>query len=263
MTSMTRCRQRFRRRVRSSWPRVTAVLSTVVLLTGCTVGPNFIPPIAPDVALTAKALSAPGRIAGDHQRFVEGLDIPGEWWELFHSRALNTLVERALNDNNDLAAAQAALRVAHANVEAQRGAFFPTIYASKNATRGKSSADVSSPASTTVDYYTLHTKQVSLSYAPDAFGGVRRAVESLEATRDNQRYQLEATYLTLTSNIALAAIQEASLREQLRTAQRIVAGQRELLALARTQLRLGQVAEVDVALQEGFVAQAELTLVSL
>ena len=234
-----------------------------LVLSGCEVGPNFHAAEAPDVALTAKPVVAPGRLAGDKQRFRRGLDIPGEWWELFHSRPLNDLVERALRDNHDLAAAQAALRIAYANVEAQRGAFYPKVDANHNSTRGKTSVDVSSPTSTTGDYYTLHAKQLALSYAPDVFGGVRRAVESVEAQRENQRFQLEATYLTLTTNIALAAVQEASLREQLQNAQRILAGQKQLLSLARTQLRLGQVAEVDVALQEGSVAQAELALVPL
>ena len=46
---------------------------------------------------------------------------------------------------------------------------------------------------------------------PDVWGGTRRQIESLEAVKDNQRFANEATFLTLTSNIALGAIQEASL----------------------------------------------------
>ena len=245
-----------------AWGRAAGV-GLAALLAGCEVGPNFKPGASPAVALSPVSLKSPGKISGDRQQFVRDLDIPGEWWGLFHSRPLNNLVERAMRDNHDLAAAQSALRVARANVEAQRGAFFPTIEANKNSIRGKSSVDVSGPTSSGGDFYTLHTKQVSLAYAPDVFGGVRRAVEVLQATQENQRYQLEATYLTLTSNLALAAIQEASLREQLRTTQRIVNGQRDRLGLLKTQLKLGQVAEVDVALQESALAQAELAVVPL
>src|ERR1700738_1778715 len=85
--------------------------SIFVGLAGCAVGPDFTPPPAPPVAgLTPRALRTPGAAGGETQRFARNLDIPGDWWALFHSRPLNDLVERALRDNNDLQAAQAALR---------------------------------------------------------------------------------------------------------------------------------------------------------
>ena len=54
---------------------------------------------------------------------VEGHDIPGEWWALFHSMPLNDLIERSLKANPDVKAAQAALIVARENMLAQRGAY--------------------------------------------------------------------------------------------------------------------------------------------
>ena len=113
------------------------LLGTGLGLSACTVGPNFAIPPAPQVALTPKPLKAPGSAGGESQRFVTGLDIPGAWWMLFRSRPLSNLMERALHDNFDLKAAQAVLRVAHANVEAQRGAFFPTINGSYMPSRQK------------------------------------------------------------------------------------------------------------------------------
>ena len=50
----------------------------------------------------------------------------------------------------------------------------------------------------------------------DVFGGNRRQVESAQAQADSQRYDLEAAYLTLTSNVVTAAIEEAALRAQIR-----------------------------------------------
>ena len=61
----------------------------------------------------------------------------------------------------------------------------------------------------------LVTPSLNVSYAPDVFGGTRRQIESLEAQAEFQRFQLEATYLTLTSNVVVAAVQEASLRGQI------------------------------------------------
>ena len=76
---------------------------------------------------------------GEAQHFVEGRDIPGEWWTLFHSKPLNDLIERSLKANPDLKAAQAALLVARENVLAQRGAYYPSVAGGFSATRAKSS----------------------------------------------------------------------------------------------------------------------------
>src|ERR1700758_43121 len=92
---------------------------TFLLLAACTVGPDFAVPIPPEVPLTPGPLPEIVSAGGKTQRFVHDRDIPGEWWPLFHSKELTAVIERALRDNHDLKAVQAALRVAHANYRAQ------------------------------------------------------------------------------------------------------------------------------------------------
>jgi Outer membrane efflux protein len=108
--------------------------------------------------------------------------------------------------------------------------------------------------------YSLHTAQVSVSYVPDVWGKTRRETEALRAAAENQAFQREAVYLTLVSNIALAAIQEGSLRAQISATRRIISAQAQLLGVLRRQLELGQVAQPDVLAQETTVAQAKLVL---
>jgi NodT family efflux transporter outer membrane factor (OMF) lipoprotein len=240
-------------------PRVLAAHALAAQVSACAVGPDFKIPPAPEVPLAPKPLKSPGAAGGETQRFG-ARDIPGAWWMLFHSRGLNELIERALRDNLDLKSAQAALRVAHANVEAQRGAYFPTIAANYNALRQKASEDVSPPGPTSSPYLGLHTAQLTVTYVPDVFGLNRRTVESLEAQAEAQRLQLEATYLTLTANIALGAVQEASVRGQIDATQKIIKIEKELLGFLKQQRDAGQVSEVDVAAQEAALAQAEQAL---
>jgi NodT family efflux transporter outer membrane factor (OMF) lipoprotein len=199
-------------------------LALLMLLAGCTVGPDFMAPSPPDVQnLTPEPLKERIVADGIEQRFVQGRDLPGEWWTLFRSRELTELVERALRENHDLKAAQAALRVARANYEAQRGALFPVIGVSEVSSRQKvATADLSPPTISGDPYFTLHTAQLTVSYVPDVFGGIRREVEAASAQEESQTFALEATYLTLTSNIALASIQEASLKEQIRQTKRAI-----------------------------------------
>jgi NodT family efflux transporter outer membrane factor (OMF) lipoprotein len=108
--------------------------------------------------------------------------------------------------------------------------------------------------------FNLFTAQVAVSYTPDVFGGIRRNVESLQAQSDNQRFQLEATYLTLTSNIVVAVVQEASLRGQIEATQSLIKIATDVLKLLRTQFNAGQISESDVVAQEAALAQIEQTL---
>jgi len=99
-----------------------------------------------------------------------------------------------------------------------------------------------------------------VGFVPDVFGANRRQVESLAAQTTAQRFALEATYITLASNVAAAAIQEASVRAQIQAIQRIIAATDKSLQILRDQLRLGFAMRIDVAAQEMALAQAQATL---
>ena len=81
---------------------VTA-LAAAMLLTSCAVGPDFLHPAAPDVGRYTKEPLAPSTSStdaptGQSQRFVQGRDISQEWWQLFKSRALNSLIARVAEE---------------------------------------------------------------------------------------------------------------------------------------------------------------------
>jgi NodT family efflux transporter outer membrane factor (OMF) lipoprotein len=244
----------------------TAAGLACILTAGCAFGPDFVAPAPPIVTgFTKEPLKASSASAGSGnsqgQRFVEKLDIAGQWWEIFHSRPLNDLVEDALKHNPDVQAAQAGLRVVRETTEAQKGAYAPTVSPGYNSFTQRASTIVSPPSSNPfTPYLTLDTSQVDVSYTPDVFGLVRREVETDEALAAVQQFQVEATYLTLASNVVAAAIQEASLRGQIAATKKIIAIETDLLRLLRVRKKFGQVAEADVALQEAALAQAEETL---
>jgi len=238
-----------------------AVLLMPLFVAGCMVGPDFKQPPAPPVDRYAASASATtANAGGDAQRFVTDMQLPAQWWTMFHSPALNELITQALASNPGMQSARAALRQAQENVAAQKGSYYPSVDAGINTTRQRNPSTLSSPLESNANYYTLTTAQVSVSYMPDIFGGNRRAVESLQAQADVQRFQLEATYLTLTSNVALAAIQEAGLRAQIAATHDIIDSQTKILATVQREFALGQLAESDVAAQVALLAQAQATL---
>ncbi len=240
-------------------------------LSACAVGPNFVPPEAPPATrYTKETLANPSaadsvrtRQGGSaDQSFVSGADIPGQWWTLFHSKALNRLVEQALANNPNLEAAQAGLRIAQQNVLAQKGTLYPTLTATPQAQEAQAPGlNLQSPLNNQSQYlYSLFTPQAVVSYSPDVFGGNRRQIESLEATTENQRFQLEAAYLSLTANVVAAAIQEASLRAQIDATRKVIQAQTEVLGLYNKQLSLGQIAGADVVQQQAALALSQQLL---
>jgi NodT family efflux transporter outer membrane factor (OMF) lipoprotein len=236
-----------------------------LLLAGCVVGPNFKKPAAPNVSSytptpMSTTRSTPAVPAGEEQHFVEGADIPGQWWTLFHSQALDDLIERSLKASPDLKAAQAALVVARENTLAQRGAYYPSVSGGFSAIRAKSSSNVSPVTNTSALNYSFYTPEVSVSFVPDVFGLNRRTVESLKAQEEQARFALAATHITLSSNVAGTAIQEASLRAQIDATHELITINTNMLEILRTQFKSGYVSRLDVAAQESQLAQVATTL---
>jgi NodT family efflux transporter outer membrane factor (OMF) lipoprotein len=237
-------------------------------LAGCAAGPDFKPPAPPRangyLPHAPGATVAADTTGGEAQTFEVGGDIPGDWWTLFHSPALSALVAQALKNNHDLKAAQAALRVAHEDVLAQRGSFVPAVSAGFNASRQKDPSSALAPVPSNNAYlYSLFTPQLSISYTPDLFGLNRRTRESLQAQEQAARFQMIAAWTTLTSNVVVTAVQEASLREQVQATRELVALEKKSLALLQLRFEKGDASKLDVAAQQSQLAQTESGLPAL
>jgi NodT family efflux transporter outer membrane factor (OMF) lipoprotein len=238
-----------------------------LLLAGCAVGPDFKKPDAPDVStytpdpLAATTARTPDVAGGEAQHFAAGGDISADWWTLFHSKPLNDLIDKALANNHDLKAAQAALRAARENTAAGRGAYFPAISVGASATREQDPPGALAPVpSNNAFLYNLYTPQVSVSYAPDVFGLTRRTVESLEAQEKSVRFQMFATYTTLTSNLVVTAIEEAAVRAQVDATHQLIDIESNMVRILQYQLDKGYASKLDLAAQKSQLAQTMASL---
>jgi len=252
----------------SRFCRVSAFALFAPLLTSaCVVGPNFKPPAPPAVSGYTEqeeprtTAAAPGVPAGSAQDLLRGADIPANWLTLFHSPQLNALIQQGLAHNADLKAAQAALLVAHENTRAQKGAYLPQVSAGMSITRAKDpSATLAPVPANNASTYSLVTPELSVSYAPDVFGLNKRTVESLAAQEQASRYQMIAVDITLSSNIAEAAITEASLEDQIATTNELLGINRQILSLLQFQKSKGYIGGAEIAAQETQLAQLEASL---
>ena len=144
-----------------------AVLSLLALVSGCAVGPDFATPAAPDVASYTAPQEAPSASGG--QQLQAGVDIPAQWWQLFHSDALDQLVRQALDANPTLEQARASLRQATEDLNAETGGrLLPAVDGNLSAARKK--VDPSAygvPVSELPPPFTLYNASIDVSYTLD------------------------------------------------------------------------------------------------
>jgi NodT family efflux transporter outer membrane factor (OMF) lipoprotein len=246
----------------------TALVCSLALLVACkgTLPPPTPVPPAPtatgyaDVPPSATVSTNVAGGGGASQRFVRDLDVPGQWWTLFHSKELSALVDESIAKNPDIDAAQAALRALREQFYAQRASAYPNAQGSFSVSREQVPTYLSPPLNSTNYAYAVHTLSLDVAYVPDVFGNLRYQTANARDAAEMQRDQTEATYLTLTSNVALTAFSIASLRGQIAATQRIIAIDRRLLEITKLQRSYGQADGLDVLTQEAALRGVEQTV---
>ena len=242
-----------------------ALLTLVLALAGCTAGPDFKRPSAPEVAgytatpVAVRTESAAVRL-GEAQRLIDGMVVDTRWWRNLNSPKLDALIESALTASPSLAAAEATLRQAR-EIQATRAGstLYPQVDAGLGAQRQRMSPSAQGLVGEAREY-SLYNASVGVQYNLDLAGGNRRALEALAARADFRRFELDAARLTLAGNIATATITRARIAEQIEATAAILKAQEEQLHLARERTRLGQAAPDEaLALQ----TQAEQTRAQL
>jgi NodT family efflux transporter outer membrane factor (OMF) lipoprotein len=234
-----------------------------MLLTSCAVGPDFKRPDPPSIVRYTdesfpKATVSSTFAHGDPQQFSPGGKLQKDWWRLLKSEPLDQLIEQALRDSPTIASAQATLRQAQQNLVAEQGLTWPNVNGQANVQREQFSGASLGQAGTSI--FTLYNASVNVSYALDVFGGIRRQIEGLRAQAESANFQLQATYLTLTANLATTAIREASLRAQVRATEEIEKLQQDQLAIVERRFNLGAVTKTDVLSQRTALAQTRANL---
>lgn len=258
--------------------RRAALALALVALGGCAAGPDYVRPRI-DVGTGYGAATA----ATDSER-----EVAADWWTLLGNPALNALVDEALQASPSLQAARQALRASQELRLAQQAAFWPQVQLDYTPTRTKIAGNLggNSPGvqgdgsviSTTSNtpaaaggtapfnspvIYDFHTAQVSVSYAPDVFGSNRRQVEAAAAQEDAQRFEWHAARVTLAANLAATAIQDALLREQIRSTEAGTAAARATAELATRLRRAGYTSAQDEAQQQAVLLAQEQALPGL
>ena len=248
--------------------RTIAIAGSVIIMTlfsGCMLGPDFTSPPSPDTksyttGKPSNRITTVSSPSGAAQTLALGKDIQGQWWTLFRSPPLTKLIELAIKHNPDLQSALSALTEAQENASVQQSSLFPALDATFSQKRQKVSGAQFGNPNFRGSLFSLSTASVQVSYTLDVFGAIRRQIEAFEAQAEFQRFQLEGAFLTLASNVVTTAIQEASLRAQIKATQEIIEAETRQLDLVKQQFELGGASKSDVLLQQTTLEQTRTTL---
>jgi NodT family efflux transporter outer membrane factor (OMF) lipoprotein len=145
-------------------------------------------------------------------------------------------------------------------LRAEQGALLPEITGTGNWTREKSSGASLGLPGVPGFITSIYAAVVQVSYTFDVFGGERRTIESLEAQVDFERFELEASQLTLSANVVAAVIQAASAQSQIVATEEIIASQERQLSTVERQFDLGSANLGDVLAARAQLAASRATL---
>lgn len=175
---------------------LTAVLCClVVTLTSCVVGPNYHRPAVP--APPAYQEPAPAANASTQSS-------PAEWWQIFHDPELSKIEVQADEANRDIRIAVTNVDQADAARRSVRSSLYPTIAAQPSISRTRESQQRPNNGNTNGRAATFNDIQLPLtmSYEIDAWGRIRRMVESATAAEQATQYDLRFVKLTVSASVA-------------------------------------------------------------
>ena len=178
--------------------RVALMLTVVLPLQACMVGPNYKPP-------ASASLGVPDAYSGPAT--TGALPDISTWWTSFGDTEMTSIIDRARRDNLDIAQAVARLKQAREGLVQARASLLPTV--SGSAGYSRSLLDSVGPR----DNFSIGA---DASYQADIFGGTRRSIEAAKASEQASGYDLATVQTSIASeaarNYILARQNQAALK---------------------------------------------------
>lgn len=224
---------------------------TMLLLTGCVVGPDY---KTPDTALTAKFSEAAEKSAGDTTL--------NPWWENFRDKRMNELVARGMNENLTVLQSMERITEAQANVVLAGAGAFPQISGSGNATAsGQDGSLLQRQSIASGGGASSHSQSkdlnanVGASWLLDFFGQYRRARESANASLDAAYDNVNVARLAYLSELTTTYISARFFQEAIALNRKNLKSRQDTLKLTQDIRAAGAASSLDVVQAEGLVNQ--------
>jgi multidrug efflux system outer membrane protein len=216
------------------------VTAAILILAGCTVGPNYHrPSVDVPPAYRNADQSPPTPSLGDEK-----------WWTVFQDAELQKLIRTALEHNYDVRVAASRILEAQAQLGITRSNQFPQV----SGTAGYLGQKI------TVFGYAAYELQGVFSWNIDFWGQYRRATEGARASLLASEWNRKMVLSTVVASVATAYFQLRELDLELEIAKRTLASRQESLQLTDTLERGGATSLLDVRQAEQLVETAAETV---
>jgi NodT family efflux transporter outer membrane factor (OMF) lipoprotein len=225
-------------------------VASLLVLSGCKVGPDFAAPQSETPAAWVGTLKTPAGVAWKTNRPPADL---AQWWRGFNDPELTALVQAALQTNLDLQLAEAALRQARAARGVVAGGLWPGVTASGSYVRQHSGAATAGPPGD----HNFYQAGLDALWELDIFGGVRRNVESANANIQALREDLRDVQVSLAAEVALNYLELRGFQQQIAVAQDNLKAQEHTAGITRQKFDAGFVSALDVANADAQVASTK------
>lgn len=247
--------------------------ASTAALAGCTVGPNYVRPdlaVPANYARTTQIAAAPG----------EGID-PARWWSAFGDARLTALIDKALADNPDIAAAASRVRQARLQEIVARAQGKPQINADANISHvefsrnaglaslgrlfaggtgaGQTGAGIAPPGGGVTTY----ALGFDASWELDLFGGARRGVEAARARAEAAEWSRRDAAITLAAEVADAYFALRLDQEQIALIEGEMTRAERSVEIAHNQARAGLTPSIDAIRARGALTQAQARITTL
>lgn len=213
-----------------------ASLAAVLILAGCTAGPDYVRPTTP----------LPGK-------YVEAADTAGasaplnrEWWKLFDDASLNDLVDQALQANADLQLAVARVEEADAFLRETGSALFPEIDLVGSGTRSRSSANTVPALPASMLLHNDFKAALGTSFEIDFWGRLRRSTEAARDLALASHYGRDTVELTLIGLLTQNYLALRALDAQLAVSRDSLVTRDKSLSISKDRFTAGLASQLDV-----------------
>jgi NodT family efflux transporter outer membrane factor (OMF) lipoprotein len=222
---------------------ITVVFGLGMILTSCTVGPDY---VRPTVETPIAYKESEGWKVAQPQDDV----IRSAWWEIFNEPQLNALEVQIDISNQNVLVAEAQFRQARALVREARASYFPVVTIGAGVTHSRTLSLTNGASAGTETNYTL---PLDVSWEVDVWGRIRRTVESNQANAQASAADLELVRLSFQAELAQAYFQLRTADAQTELLERTVAAYQKSVELTKNRYAAG-------VASQGEVAQAETQL---
>lgn len=229
-------------------------LALALLLTGCSVGPDYLRPAS--WLPTAFSSAAPAPEAANPA-------VDARWWTLFADATLNELVDRALEHNADLRSAIARVEQAEAAAREAGADFFPTINGQAAGSNSKLSMQTATWSVNSPDILRSRSAALVTAYELDVWGRIRRSNEAARANLLASRYGRDAIRLSVAGLVSATYLNLRALDARLLLTRESLSSREESARLVKAQVDAGQVSPLDQYQADGALAALQAQLAEL